>query len=766
MKQGLLTSLILLCLSSAVYGDYRVLLEDQERYILSQRMVYIEDTENSLTINDVLKIDRSEWSRATDSRSSFGYSQSAYWIYVPFSVDHSALWYVWLRYAPLDYVSVYWAKNGKVIETHESGDAIPFDVRPVGLPENIFVRSLEKGEKISLYMRIKTQGSYRIPLEIHQSNHFESNTAELLTFQGIYYGVLIVMSIFNFVLYFITGIRSYLHYVFYVATSLGSRLTIDGTGFQFLWPNFPAFNDWGVPITFWLSSLSFWLFSYTFLNINKAGIKTKLYFWALGILGGLIGLGIPTMDYQVIVPWITLYAMLMMFSSLIASTILTVSGYRYAGVFAIATMMTAISFALTVIESLGYYSDQTFMVYSYPLARMFEIILFAVALGVRIRFLQNRRIDAEKEAIRHREKSIKSIEQYKRLYESAMTGNFVLNESGYVKNANTAFYDLLGEDVNGNIQSYFDRDVTNLFKEGAKKNDFKLNRDIQSKNGKWLSVNLYKVCNDNEVQFEGSVVDITDRVQAQEIQNIAEKNKMQALQQLVVGVAHEINTPLGIVRTSSDFARDLLAQMQEAMEKNTLTKNDFIEKLHAGDEALRISDDSMERIVELIKSFKHVSVEQMSFEIEPLNLDEISERLKDSAKDKNIPISIHTQNTRATEFNTFSEGIYWFLHELLCNAKDYANNNEGVFVDFTLNDDELHIHFYDRGDGVEDPDVSQIFDPFFTTGRGVDRKLGLGLYQTHNIIVQLLNGKIHTYNKNGLHFDISIPIPEMASANH
>lgn len=136
---------------------------------------------------------------------------------MPFEVDHEGLWYLWLRYAPLDYVTFYWVKNGEILQQYNSGDRIAFDQRQVRLPENVTSRFLEKGEKISIYIRTKTQGSYRVPLEVHQSQHFESTQAELLTFQGIYYGVLLVMSVFNFVLYFITGIRSYLHYVFYVA---------------------------------------------------------------------------------------------------------------------------------------------------------------------------------------------------------------------------------------------------------------------------------------------------------------------------------------------------------------------------------------------------------------------------------------------------------------------------------------------------------------------------------------------------------------------
>jgi PAS domain S-box-containing protein len=364
----------------------------------------------------------------------------------------------------------------------------------------------------------------------------------------------------------------------------------------------------------------------------------------------------------------------------------------------------------------------------------------------------------------HREKSFKNIEKYKRLYESAMTGNFVLDEHGNIKNANTAFYDLLGKDIENNIQAYFDQDMASLLSQESKDNFFKTTQDIKSKNGKWLTANLYKVCHENEVQFEGSIIDISDRVHAQELHNKAENNKMKAIQQLVVGVAHEINTPLGNVRISSDFARELMTQMQGEMKDNTLTKKEFLTKLNASDEALSISDNSLVRISELIQSFKRVSVEQMSFQIEPFDLNILSERLKDRAKIKNIPIKINSPQNLTKAFNTFSEGIYWFLNELLSNTYDYSDNNEGAFIDFSLKSNELHIHFFDKGEGVDNADISLIFDPFFTTGRGENRKLGLGLYQVHNIVVQLLNGKVHVYNDNGLHFEISIPIPDTVIA--
>jgi signal transduction histidine kinase len=758
MKKRLILGWLLLITSVMSHGDYRISLVDQDRYILSQSMAYLEDHSNSLSINDVSTYGPSKWTINSDSSSSFGYSESTYWFHVPFAVEHSALWYVWLRYAPLDYVTFYWVKNGRVIDTYQSGDAIVFSERQVHFPENASFRFLEKGEQIDLYIQIKTDGSYRIPLEIHQSQSFDSNISQLSTFQGIYYGVLIVMSLFNFVLYFITGIRPYFYYVLYVAGSLFTRLTIDGTGFQFLWSNTPAFNQWAVPISFWLNSVTFLMFSYVFLNINKGNTSVRKYFGLLAILLAAIGLAMPFLSYQSFVPMITLYSTLLLISSLIASMVLTLSGYRYAGVFAIAIMMATVAFGLSVAESLGHFSDQTFMLYGYPAARILEIILFAVALGARIRFLQERKTLAENEAILHRESSIKSNEQYKRLYETAMTGNFVLDGNGYVKSANDAFYKLLGGDVNYNVQQYFDRDLSNIFRKGPKEYDYKIIKEIKGKNGKWFSANINRITIKNETQYEGSLVDISDRVEAEEIQRLAEKNKMQALQQLVVGVAHEINTPLGIVRTSSDLARELVTQMQGSIENNELTKNDLIEKLSASDEALQLSDSSLLRMVELIQSFKKVSVQQMGLEIEPLNLESISARLKDSARIQSMPLSIGINNTSSKLSHTFSEGIYWSLNELLCNACDHGGNKEGVFIDFELDEKTLSIHFYNSGVGVDAKNLPLIFDPFFTTGRGVGRKLGLGLYQTQNIIVQLLHGTINAYNENGLNFDINIPL--------
>lgn len=756
-----LTYLLLFLLSANLWGQSEdwVVLENQDRYKLSQRLKYLEDTSSSLTIADILALPSDRWTTSNNINTSFGYSRSAYWFYVSFDVQHTALWYVWLRYAPHDDVSFYWVKDQKVIEQIQAGDAFPFDIRSVNVADSAIARQLKKGEKIQVYFRIKTQGSYRVPLEVRQRPSFEQEHTTVTAFQGVYYGVLLVMSVFNLVLFFITKIRSYLFYVFYVFSSLGSRITVDGTGFQFLWPNQPFLNEWVLPISFWSSGIAFLVFSYTFLNVDKASIRIKGYFWFLGVLGAVLGFGIFTLSYHQVVPLTTFYAVLLLFSSLISAIVMTFSGHKYAGVFAIATIMTALSFSLTVLDSLGFFSEQTLMIYSYPIARMFEIILFAIALGVRIRFLQDRRLAAEKEAMENREQAIRNIEQYKRLYESAVTGNFVLALNGEIQSANNAFYQLMDDNDENKKQffDYFVEDKKDIVTEEALTSHSQINCDCEVKNGRWVSVFLNRVEDESGDRLEGSLVDISDRVHGEKIKQQAEQDKMQAMQQLVVGVAHEMNTPLGVVRTSSDYARDTLMKMEQGVEEASLTKNDFVSLLNSSSEALKLADENMGRMADLVKSFKEVSVEQMQFSTALLDVDALVERIQDSAKDLGVRFHLNIDNQNENGFTTFPEAIYWVLAELLKNTRYHSNGELVANLTMEIKDDGLNLEYSDTGQGVDEEYLNHIFEPFFTTKRGSNRKLGLGLYQLHNIVTQLLRSELKVANQNGLKFEIHVP---------
>lgn len=747
-----------------------VVLQDVQRYDLSHRMRFYEDVSNQKTIEGM--ISSPDWVVSNRANTSFGYSDSAYWIHVPLKVEHSALWYVWLRYAAHDDIKYYWVQDGKVVGFQQTGDLHPYSQRDVMVHNYAFSRLLNAGETMNVYMRVKTAGSYRIPLEIRQKASFEQASSEAVAFHGVYYGVLAVMSIYNLVLYFITGLRPYLYYVFYVFTSIFSRAALDGTGFKFVWGDYPDVNLWIIPVSFWCSAMMFGIFSYSFLNIQKAGGKIRWYFLFILGLGLLLGTGMYSLGYQKSVGLLTLFGSTLLLSALAVSVYLALGGRKYAGIFAIATMMSALAYLFTVLEAAGAYTDQTLALYSYPMARMFEIVLFAIALGVRIRFLQSRRHEAEQEALHSQEESLKNLELYERLYDSAMTGNFVLNSEGDIQSANRTFFDIFHEkqQANGqlkiaNIQQYFLINIKNDVLSLCSAHKPKIEKELKSLNGVWVSIMVNKVNLNSDHVYECSIIDITHRIRAKELEERAEQDKMQALQQLVVGVSHEINTPLGIVKTSCDFANGRFHAIETAIENERLSKELCLKELKDGEDALLLSDQNVDRMANLIRSFKQVSVEQMGYKVSKLDVQNIISRLEIDASKLEMPLKIQLDLSNDLAFITFNEALYKVLYEILVNAHEHSDRDQGVNLKLQQTDRGLFVHMRDYGEGVDDESLPHIFEPFFTTGRGIENKLGLGLYQVQNIIVQLLQGEIKAYNKEGLNFDIYLPNPDIHSEN-
>ena len=747
---------IWLIVSGGVYGD-TLTLGDGDRYSLPTRLTYYQDLSSDLSIEDILALPKDQWRASNQTNTSFGYSSGAYWFFVDLHVEQADLWYLWLRYPPHDDVQLYWVKDGRVVDFVYTGDRFPFHVRQVSTPDYAFSRWLEQGEQIRFYLRIKTEGSYRIPLQIWRKKAFEQERSEQLVFQGVYYGVLFVMTIYNLVLFFITRIYSYLHYVFYVAMSLGSRLALDGTGFQFFWSNAPAFNQWAIPIFFWLSSVSYWVFSYSFLNFQKATLPIKTYFVGMGLFIAALGFPMAILPYHSYVPLISVVAMVLMFSSLVSSIYLTFKGQPYAGVFAVATMMTALAFGFSVFESLGAYDNQTLMIYSYPIARMFEVVLFAIALGVRIRFLQMRRMEAEKEAVNLKEQAVKNLRQYERLYENALTGNFIVNLTGTITKANSAFKSLLGITSNDeqSLSCYLNDDIQGRLK-AAQASHTALQFDCQTKNQRWVSVMLNPVTIKDDLVYEGSAIDITDRIHANSLKQKSEQDKMSALQQLVVGVAHEINTPLGVVRTSSDFAKEVFKEIKVGIEKGSLAKQDCLSRLQGAEDALNLTDEGLLRMAQLIQSFKQASVEQMQFHLDEWQLSQWLSQVKGHANKRGVDIQVQSEQC-PDSFMTYGDALQWVMHELIDNAVDYNEGPWKVEITLTCSQEHCHIHFCDNGRGIDPQYLPHLFEPFFTTRRGAEQKLGLGLYQVHNIITQLMHGAIVANNKNGLNYELTFP---------
>lgn len=236
-----------------------------------------------------------------------------------------------------------------------------------------------------------------------------------------------------------------------------------------------------------------------------------------------------------------------------------------------------------------------------------------------------------------------------------------------------------------------------------------------------------------------------------------EVEKQRALTQMVAGVAHEINTPLGIINTAvSIMARELAAPLEITTQR-------------AADiaESLELIRRNVERAHDLVQDFKKVSVSQLVAEKEELNIsDVLSETIslmRVSLKRNNVSIKF---NDKLAAEETCWLGYRGFLSQVLINflsnAERYAYPyGAGGVVDVTLakeNKDHFRISVRDHGKGIPPENLSRIFEPFFTTGRVLGGS-GLGLSIVHNLVTNALHGTVKVNSEAGQGTEFVVVIP-------
>lgn len=244
---------------------------------------------------------------------------------------------------------------------------------------------------------------------------------------------------------------------------------------------------------------------------------------------------------------------------------------------------------------------------------------------------------------------------------------------------------------------------------------------------------------------------------------LVQSEKMASLGQLVAGVAHEVNTPLGICVTSISALKEKIETLQQAVENNQLSKSFLNNTLNLLMEYEEIIERSLNKSVELICSFKSVAVEQHTDPEMNINLHQhvydVVNTVKTLFKQKKYHINIIVDKELA--LLTYPSAWNQILTNFLMNSHRHGFENcyEGeISITFTENNGYLTLLYTDNGKGVSDKVKKRIFDPFVTTKRGQGGS-GLGLNIVFNLVNSKLGGTISLLeSKKGVNFQVKVPI--------
>ncbi len=247
-------------------------------------------------------------------------------------------------------------------------------------------------------------------------------------------------------------------------------------------------------------------------------------------------------------------------------------------------------------------------------------------------------------------------------------------------------------------------------------------------------------------------------------EQLVEAEKMASLGGLVAGVAHEINTPLGISVTSASTMKRELKELENGFKDGKLKKSELEFFFEQANEACNILNTNLYRASELVRSFKQVAVDQTHDELRKINLREyLNEVLVSIGPSyKRTPISLDTDCDANIHLTTYPGAISQIVSNLLINSVAHAfeKGEKGrITLKFSIVGSQLLFEFEDDGKGIDADNLKKIFTPFFTTRRGAGGT-GLGLSIVYNLVTSTLKGKIEvdSFPDKGTKFRITFPM--------
>ncbi|QDL55069.1 ATP-binding protein [Rhodoferax aquaticus] len=223
--------------------------------------------------------------------------------------------------------------------------------------------------------------------------------------------------------------------------------------------------------------------------------------------------------------------------------------------------------------------------------------------------------------------------------------------------------------------------------------------------------------------------------------------KMAALGSIVAGVAHELNTPIGIgvtiASTMQDHTQTLVNEIHAPRPRKSLIESSLL----ACNEGAEVLVRTLMRAAELVRSFKQVAVDQSSDKRRAFDLSTMLKELLTTL----VPLYNKTPYTLTTDLapdiamESYPGALGQVLTNLISNSLSHGFEGRAQGTMHlrtrTLNEGWVELVFSDDGVGIPEQHRDKVFDPFFTTklGRGGS---GLGMHIVYNLVTNVLGGHI------------------------
>lgn len=349
----------------------------------------LKDPHGTLSLPDVQHA--TQWVAQTLPDANFGYSHSAFWLKTELvnpPTQTQRDWVLGLRYPLLDYLDVYFVTASGQVRRHATGDRRPFSSRDIDDRNFFFPFQLEPGQRMTVYIRMQSQGSLQAPLVILTPQTWRQSTAREHVLLGMYSGALLALLLYNLLLFISLRGRTYLYYVLYLACFGLTQMVFNGMAYQYLWPNSPDWGNRAAPFLMGLTGALLTQFGRDFLALKSHWpLADKVIRWTMLLFIGVAIAGL-WMDYNIPIRVGTLVTILSPLGYLIVAAEMLRRGHRQALYFLAAFGGLLVGVALAALQAYSAIRTSLLTEYGLQIGSALEITLLSFALAHRLKLAQ------------------------------------------------------------------------------------------------------------------------------------------------------------------------------------------------------------------------------------------------------------------------------------------------------------------------------------------------------------------------------------------
>lgn len=360
---------------------------------------YEEQGDSLLTVEQITSKARdSYWKPVQEDRPSYGFSDSTWWFRftIESALDEPETLFLISEYPLLDQLELFVLQEGatgelEVVKQSLTGDRLPFSERALEIVYPNFKIQIEPNQTYELVLRLKTESAVQVPLVLYKTDALTSFVASDTALLAMYFGFMIVMALYNLMLFVSVREPLYGWYVGYVVVFAVAQASLCGIAFQYLWPESPWMANPGLLISVSLSNVMLLRFSQVFLSGEGGNRWIPTVFQ---VFYALVGLGLLVLfiggyraGARVALPLVVLTSLAMV----VLGAIRYREGYKPTRFFIVAWGVLVTGVSLQALGISGVLESNWSVRHAAQIGSALEVVLLAFALADRIKLLDGQR---------------------------------------------------------------------------------------------------------------------------------------------------------------------------------------------------------------------------------------------------------------------------------------------------------------------------------------------------------------------------------------